>query len=176
MERRYYEIEFAKSAELNDNEFIDTPDRPTICIVGEDEPTLDEAAIFCKSDMELYECDTVVSVTEITRAEAYDAFDMENEDRYPVFRRTERPLNGKEFTVVSNALGGVWTGEDVYRSTVGEMRCIGYMPEYPAKSDKDMTIHYNTFSGKATFTFTEAGEKKEKSFNSFSELAAYINS
>ena len=176
MERRYYEIEFAKSAELNDNELIDTPDRPTICIVGEDEPTIEEAAEFCKSDMGLYECDTVVAVREITKTEAYDAFDMENEDRYPVFRRAEYPMSDKEFTKASNALGGVWVGEDAYRSSVGELRFIDYRPAYPDKSDKDMTICYDIFSGKTIFTFAVEQEKKTKIFNSFSEFAAYINS
>lgn len=82
---RYFEIEFS-----NDN----TIDRSTeghetdcsICIIGTRCPSFEEATIFCKTDMEKLKRKYVVSITEISKEEAYNYYDMENEDNLPVFQ------------------------------------------------------------------------------------------
>ena len=86
MKRKYYEVEFGKEKELNNNSFCGTPDRYSICIVAEHPPTLEEAKEFCKADMEEMGYDTVCAVIEIDYDEAHEFFDMKNEDSFPVLR------------------------------------------------------------------------------------------
>lgn len=85
MEKRYFEIEMS-----NDN----TIDRSTeghesdysICIVGYKEPSnFKEVEEFCKEDMKKFNLKYVVSITEITKQEAYIYYDMENESKFPIF-------------------------------------------------------------------------------------------
>lgn len=75
MNFRYFEITFN--------------DGYSICIRGMRRPTLDEATIFCKSDMEYFGLKNVVEVIEIDKKEAHDFFDMENESVYPIFGEKE---------------------------------------------------------------------------------------
>ena len=86
MERKYYEVEFGKKSELEDNSFCGTPDRYSMCIIAEHLPTLEETKEFCKSDMEKWGYDTVCAVTEIDYDEAHNFFDMDNEDSFPVLK------------------------------------------------------------------------------------------
>lgn len=82
---KYYEVEFGKSVELNDDSFCNTPDRYSMCILGKRMPTYEEAETFCKKDMELMGYDVVTDVLEIDYDEAHNFFDMENESQFPVF-------------------------------------------------------------------------------------------
>lgn len=86
MENKYFEIEFS-----NDN----TIDRSTegcdedysICIIGNECPSIKEAEDFCKKDMDKMGYKYVVSITEISKEEAHTFFDMEKEDNFPVFNK-----------------------------------------------------------------------------------------
>lgn len=83
---RYFEIEFdnePRGAEWDENCTGDY----SICILAERRPSREEAAEFCKSDMEKMNYRYVVGVTEISKEEANNFFDMEDaEKRYPVFK------------------------------------------------------------------------------------------
>jgi hypothetical protein len=83
---KYYEIEFAHRAEIEDESFIGTPDRYSICILAEREPSYEEAENFCKEDMNNLGYDMVSDVLEISKEEAYNFFDMENADNFPIFK------------------------------------------------------------------------------------------
>lgn len=82
----YYEIEFAHKEEIEDDSFIGAPDRYSICILAEREPTYEEAENFCKEDIKNLGYDMVSDVLEISKKEAYNFFDMENADNFPVFK------------------------------------------------------------------------------------------
>lgn len=84
-EIKYYEVEFGKSVELNDDSFCDTPDRYSMCILGKRMPSLEEAKVFLKADMENFGYDEITEIREIDFEEACEFFDMENEANYPVF-------------------------------------------------------------------------------------------
>lgn len=86
MTKRYFEIEMS-----NDN----TIDRSVeghesdccICIVANREPrNFEEVGKFCKSDIERYGLKYVVSITELTKKEAYEFYNMENENSFPIFQ------------------------------------------------------------------------------------------
>lgn len=83
---KYYEIEFAHRVEIEDETFINTPDRYSICILAEREPSYEEAENFCKEDMNNLGYDIVSDVLEISKEEAYNFFDMENADNFPIFK------------------------------------------------------------------------------------------
>lgn len=83
---RYYEIEFAHRKEVENNSFINTPDRYSICILAEREPSYEDAEAFCKEDMKNLGYDMVSDVLEISKEEAYGCFDMENADNFPIFK------------------------------------------------------------------------------------------
>lgn len=83
---KYYEIEFAHRAEIEDENFINTPDRYSICILAEREPSYEEAENFCKEDMKNLGYDMVSDVLEISKEEAYNFFDMENAANFPIFK------------------------------------------------------------------------------------------
>jgi len=83
---KYYEIEFAHRAEIEDESFINTPDRFSICILAEREPSYEEAENFCKEDMNNLGYDVVSDVLEISKKEAYNFFNMENADSFPIFK------------------------------------------------------------------------------------------
>ena len=57
----------------------------SICIIGVKQPTRKEAEDFCKKDMIEFGYDNVSSVLEISKEEASNFFDMENEQNFPVF-------------------------------------------------------------------------------------------
>lgn len=82
---KYYEVELGKSVELNDDSFCNTPDRYSMCILGNRMPTLKEAEVFLKKDMELMGYDAVTMVIEIDFDEAHNFFDMEKENQFPIF-------------------------------------------------------------------------------------------
>lgn len=86
MKRKYYEVEFAHKEEIEDNSFVGTPDRYSICIIAEHKPTYEEAEEFCKEDMQKWGYDMVSDVIEIPYDEAHSFFDMENEDNFPVLK------------------------------------------------------------------------------------------
>ena len=77
----YYEIEFGS---FDDNNVL-TDDTYSICIKGNRKPTIKEAAEFCKEDLKIVGYDAVISVDEISHEEAIHFYDMENEEKFPVF-------------------------------------------------------------------------------------------
>ena len=83
---RYFEVEFdnePRGIDWNENCSGDY----SICILAEREPSREEAAEFCKSDMKQMGYRYVVGVTEINKDEAINFFDMEDaENRFPIFR------------------------------------------------------------------------------------------
>lgn len=81
----YYEVEFGKSEELNDDSFCDTPDRYSMCILGKRMPSVEEAKVFLKVDMNNLGYDEITDIREIDYEEAHEFFDMSNEDNFPVF-------------------------------------------------------------------------------------------
>lgn len=85
MNIKYYEVEFGKSEELNDDAFCDTPDRYSMCILGKRMPTFDEAKEFLKKDMEILGYDEITDILEIDYNEAHEFFNMENENNFPIF-------------------------------------------------------------------------------------------
>ena len=75
---RYFEIIF--SGGCDDSEL-------SICILGEDKPTISEAELFCKDDISLFKCSGVSEVIELSREEACQSFDMSCESKRPIFKR-----------------------------------------------------------------------------------------
>ena len=75
---RYFEIIF--SGGCDDSEL-------SICILGEDKPTISEAELFCKDDISLFKCSGVSEVIELSREEAYQSFDMSCESELPIFKQ-----------------------------------------------------------------------------------------
>ena len=84
---RYFEIEFDNEPRNQDGTDGDVCGEYSICILGESEPTIEEAAEFCKSDMEQTGYQYVVNVREVDEHEAHTFFDMEKEDDFPVFAK-----------------------------------------------------------------------------------------
>lgn len=85
MSKKYFEIEFDNSPrgrEWNEDCIGDY----SICIIGERKPSFEEAEQFCKSDMEIMGYKYVVGITEIDSEEAHTFFDMEQEDKLPIFK------------------------------------------------------------------------------------------
>jgi hypothetical protein len=74
---KYYEVEFSKKD--------DKTDMYSICILGIKKPTIEEAQMFLKKEIEVMGYDYVSDVLEITYEEAHEFFDMEREDEFPVF-------------------------------------------------------------------------------------------
>lgn len=83
---RYFEVEFdnePRGADWDES----CVGNYSICILAEREPSREEAAEFCKADMEKMGYKYVVGVTEIDKEEASTFFDMDDaEKRYPVFK------------------------------------------------------------------------------------------
>lgn len=71
MDNNYYEVVFS--------------DGYSICILGERQPTVEEANIFCKEDCENMKV-TVTNVIEIDSYEAHTFFDMDDEANFPIFQ------------------------------------------------------------------------------------------
>lgn len=76
---RYFEIEFGKRAELEDREYVHTPDRLFICIKADHYVTEKEVEVFCKVDMEANGYDTICNIQELSEEEALDSYDMSEE-------------------------------------------------------------------------------------------------
>lgn len=83
---RYFEIEFDNVPRNQEGWEGDTVGDYSICILGEREPTIQEATEFCKEDMKQMGYKYVVNVLEIDQEEARLFFDMEREKEFPVFR------------------------------------------------------------------------------------------
>lgn len=82
---RYFEVEF--DSEVRSNECgYETIEFYSICIRATRKPSCEEAEEFCKSDIEAMGYKHVVGVTEIDAYEAHQFFDMDEEEKYPVFR------------------------------------------------------------------------------------------
>lgn len=72
----YFEVEFSDSGNENTANWI--------CIRGVREPSVAEAAFFCKEDLDLYGF-PVYRVDPIDEATARDCYDFSNEKSWPVF-------------------------------------------------------------------------------------------
>ncbi len=83
---RYFEIEFDNEPRNQDGLEKETIGEYSICILGEREPSIEEATQFCKEDMEKMGYKYVVNVLEIEQIEARTFFDMEREKEFPVFK------------------------------------------------------------------------------------------
>lgn len=81
MEKKYYEVEFAKYL----SNFEDYISDYSICIIGEREPSIEEATEFCKEDLQKLGYDFVSNVFPLSLEEAHKFFDMENEEWFPIF-------------------------------------------------------------------------------------------
>lgn len=82
---RYFEIDFDNAPRNQDDWDGDCVGKCSICILGERTPTIQEAAEFCRKDMEEMGYEYVVNVKEISREEARTFIDKEDEGRVPVF-------------------------------------------------------------------------------------------
>ena len=79
---KYFELGLGNSVE-EDSKTFDY----SMCIQGEREPSsIEEANAFIKNDLQRLGYKTVVSITEITEAEAIAFFDWEDADKKPVFK------------------------------------------------------------------------------------------
>lgn len=82
--KKYYEIEFDNDVRCRDDT-DETIGEYSICIIGKRKPSYKEAEEFCKEDMKITGYKHVVAIREIDAYEAHTFFDMENEDKFPVF-------------------------------------------------------------------------------------------
>lgn len=78
---RYFEIIF--SGGCDDSEL-------SICILGEDKPTILEAESFCRDDIIHFKCNGVREIIELSKEEAYQSFDMSSENKFPIFKQEKR--------------------------------------------------------------------------------------
>ena len=60
-------------------------DTTSMCIIGERSPTIEEATEFLSKDMSILGVSKIDWVHEIPKEEAYCAFDMADEESFPVF-------------------------------------------------------------------------------------------
>jgi len=86
---KYYEVMFDTVPRNEEDLDGDVVGEYSICIRGRRRPSLKEATEFCKEDMNImsksYGDLFVVNVAEIDKEDAYTFFDMDNEDKYPIF-------------------------------------------------------------------------------------------
>lgn len=80
---RYFECMFARGTQEDYYE-----DGFSICIIGYDEPTPEDATDFCSLDLKTFKYDFVSNVFEKTKDEAGEEFNLENEENFPVFIKT----------------------------------------------------------------------------------------
>ncbi len=85
-EIHYFEIEFSNEPRNPDGAEGNCIGDYSICILGEREPSIREAAEFCKADMEKMGYKYVVNVIEIPKEEARTFFDIERENDFPIFK------------------------------------------------------------------------------------------
>lgn len=90
IDMRYFEIEFDNDPRNQEGHVSDMVGEYSICILGDDKPTIQEAAEFCKADMKRTGYKYVVNVLEIDREEAHKFFEMERENEFPVFRKKKK--------------------------------------------------------------------------------------
>lgn len=83
---KYFEIEFDNEPRNQDFAEGDTVGDYSICILGERQPSIQEAAEFCAADMDIMGYKYVVNVLEIDEEEARTFFDMERENEFPIFK------------------------------------------------------------------------------------------
>lgn len=74
----YFEIEMSNNHDENTAMWI--------CIKGTREPTVDEANVFCASDVKRYGM-PVTGVFALSKTEAEAFYDLDNEKNWPVFGR-----------------------------------------------------------------------------------------
>lgn len=87
MKTNYYEVEFAHSEDMGEEEhIIHVPDRYSICIKATHYPTKEEVKEFCKEDMQKLGYDFVCDILQIDYEEAHNFFDMENEENFPILQ------------------------------------------------------------------------------------------
>lgn len=84
---RYFEIEFAKKEQIEDNNFIGTPDRMFMCILSKFYPSFEEVKHFCKKDMEEFNYDYICDIKEVSFEEAHEFYDMRNEENFPILTK-----------------------------------------------------------------------------------------
>lgn len=83
MGKKYYEIEFDHECRTIENESVGDY---SVCIIGGRKPTIKEAEEFCKKDMKQMGYEHVVAIREVDSYEAHTFFDMDQEEKFPVFR------------------------------------------------------------------------------------------
>lgn len=81
---KYYEVEISKNDKRSES---GKRNETSMCILGVRKPTIKEAEKFLVDDIiRVYKCDHVDMVREITQAEAYSAYCMDDiEDTLPIF-------------------------------------------------------------------------------------------
>lgn len=75
-EVKYYELEFKTGV---------SGITSSMCVLGYRKPTIEEAKEFWKADCELYDDEELFNVREISKEQAHEEFDMENEANFPIF-------------------------------------------------------------------------------------------
>lgn len=73
----FYEVEMKNSK--------DKEDSYSMCIKGTRKPSITEAKEFLKNDLENLGYDVISDVLEISKEDAFNFFDMENEQNFPIF-------------------------------------------------------------------------------------------
>lgn len=96
--KNYYEIEFAKLEQLNDD-YITTPDRMFICIIAEFEPSFEDVEEFCKEDMKNCGYDCVVDINQLSYEEAHQMYDLRNELNFPVLKQKNFETTNNNLTI-----------------------------------------------------------------------------
>ena len=76
---KYYELEFLLEDKDDGSTYTSS-----MCVLGYRKPTIEEAKEFWKDGCEVYG-NNLVGVYELTKEEAYDCFDMERENEFPIF-------------------------------------------------------------------------------------------
>ena len=82
---KFYEVELWRDY-VDENGKIDGGITDySMCIKGLRKPSVVEAELFCAKDIEALGYKGVTRVTEISKRDAYEEFEMENKENYPVF-------------------------------------------------------------------------------------------
>lgn len=76
----YYVLEFTIDSDPRYGSYTSS-----ICGLGTHKPTIDEAKEFWKKDCELYKDGTLTDIYRISKEEAHQDYDMENEANFPIF-------------------------------------------------------------------------------------------
>ena len=73
----FYEVEMRNSKNMEDSY--------SMCIKGIRKPNIKEAKDFLKNDLKNLGYDLISDILEISKEEAFNFFDMENEKKFPIF-------------------------------------------------------------------------------------------